>query len=127
MSQEPRPSVIRELSHRIGKLAINELEAYHMLTDEQPAIELGTLVIPKSVHNQVPHRCLWFAIKMHERGYWGRVSDVDFQRNDEARQQGGALVSFWTFQDVRAFWLRTTTEHDGIATTAFLDCVAAST
>lgn len=122
MSHQSKKNIVRDLSNRVGRLSVTELNAYRMLSNELPVIELGTLVIPKSVHSQIPYRCLWFAVEMHQRGYWGAVPDVDFRRNERAMTQGGTTVSFWTFQEMRAFWLRTIVKQGDPTTTAFLDC-----
>ena len=110
----------RALSHRVGSLGPDELEAYMVITETGPVLELGDVVISADVWSRVPRYYLWFAIDVHQCGYWGRVSDVDYENNERALTSGGSVVSRWTFAKVPAFWVTTDTSSPQNKTSVFI-------
>ncbi len=110
----------RAMSHRVGSLEAADLEAYTVLTEKGPELQLGAVEFAEQVWNCVPRTFLWFAVDLHECGYWGRISDVDFASNERALGKGGSVVSRWTFVDTPEFWITTDTSQSKNRTTVFV-------
>jgi hypothetical protein len=120
MEKETLADAERGLSHRIGCLEERELQAYQVLTEEGPVLQLGDVQIADSVWNRIPRSCVMFAIDLHECGYWGRAPEIDRLNNERALLSGGSVVSRWTFARQPEFWVTTDTSNDRIRTSVFV-------
>ena len=109
----------RGLSHHVGRLEERDLQAYAVLTEVGPVMRLGNIEFTEEVWNEVPRHFLGFAIDLHECGHWGPISDVDYERNEQALINGGSVVSRWEFVNVTAFWITTDTSGQRSRTTVF--------
>lgn len=110
----------RTLSHRVGRLDERDLQAYEIITEGGPVLQLGEMRFAPEVWREIPRYYLWFAIDMHECGYWGPVCDVDYANNERALSKGGSVVSRWEFPDLPAFWIATDTSSPGNKTNVFV-------
>jgi hypothetical protein len=108
------------LSQRVGGLEEREIQAYGILTEEGPVMQLGDLKIADHVWNRVPRYCLMFAIDLHECGYWGRAPEIDRINNDRALLVGGSIVSRWSFAEQTEFWIVTDTSQSKTETSVFV-------
>jgi hypothetical protein len=120
MEREMLTDADRALSHRIGCLEERDLQAYEVLVEEGPVLQLGDVQIADCIWNRIPRSCIMFAIDMHECGYWGRVPEVDRMNNERALVVGGSVVSRWMFAEQPEFWITTDTSNDRIQTSVFV-------
>ena len=120
MEKPTSASATRALSHRVGCLEEREFPAYTVLTEVGPSVQLGDVEFSEEVWNHVSRHCLWFAIDMHQCGYWGPITDVDYARNEQSPETGGSVVSRWTFVNVDPFWITTDTSGPRNRTTVFM-------
>ncbi len=110
----------RELSHRVGHLEERDLQAYSVLTETGPVLQIGEIEFTEEVWNRVPRHCLWFAIELHQCGYWGPIEDVDYESNDQSLDNGGSIVSRWAFVNVPSFWITTDSSGQRSRTSVFI-------
>lgn len=120
MEKETLADSDRELSHRVGCLEERELQAYEVLTQEGPVLQLGDVRIADCVWNRIPRRCVMFAIDLHECGYWGRAPEIDRMHNERALVVGGSVVSRWSFVGQPEFWVTTDTSNSKTQTSVFV-------
>ena len=120
MERKLSANTIRALSHRVGCLEKRDLDAYTVLTYDGPILRLGDLAIDDGVWNYVPRNYVCFAIEMHECGYWGPIKDVDYVNNQRALDNGGSVVSRWTFPGQPEFWVTTDSSNSRFRTHAFV-------
>ena len=110
----------RALSHRLGSLEAADLEAYTVLTEAGPVLQLGAVEFDEQVWSCIPRTFLWFAVDLHQCGFWGRISDVDIANNERALREGGSVVSRWMFVGATGFWVATDTSQSKSRTTVFV-------
>lgn len=120
MEKQLSANTTRVLSHRVGCLEQHDLDAYTVLTYDGPILRLGDVAIDDGVWNHVPRNYIWFAIDMHECGYWGSLKEVDYVNNQRALDNGGSVVSRWTFPGQPEFWVTTDTSNSEIRTHVFV-------
>jgi len=80
--------------------------------------EIGAIRITPGVENAVNQDDIFQALVHHMGGDWGEVDAHDWERNDEAVEQGHRIVSSYTAHNGTKFWV--ITEHDRSATTFLL-------
>jgi hypothetical protein len=87
----------------------------------KPRFELGKVLVTPAAHEVLYADGVGFALGLalerHLQGDWGEVSPDDWERNQQALQQGDRLLSIYTIGKT-TFWV--ITEGDRSVTTVLL-------
>ena len=76
-------------------------------TNNRAKFQLGRLTATPGVLEQVSRSELFAAIKRHQCGDWGDVSERDRQANDDAFRNGGRILSAYRSSEDVTFWIIT--------------------
>jgi hypothetical protein len=86
VGRESRPSIDFEQQ---------DLDAWSVLTESGPVLDIGTVVLTPSAWQLIPKLAVWMAIDLHECGNFGRVCPETWARNEEAVLYGRSVCSLW--------------------------------
>lgn len=81
-------------------------------------LRLGRVVATRGILDAVSKRELLAALERHQNCDWGEVSESDWAANDRALTRRERIVSAYSTNDQRKFWI--ITEADRSATTILL-------
>ncbi len=87
-------------------------------TNNCARFQLGRLTATPSVLELVPRSELLAAVKRHQCGDWGKLSENDRQANHDALRNGGRILSAYRSNKDVPFWI--VTEEDRSHTTVLL-------
>lgn len=88
------------------------------LVDPAARVQTGAFHSTPAVLRRVDPVDVYDALKRHQRGDWGNVSDCEAIRNENALLQGGRITSAYQSKNGVRFWV--TTEADRSKTTVLL-------
>ena len=83
-----------------------------------PKFSVGKTVITPGALDVISMDVLLESMRRHHSGDWGDVGKEDWQRNEEALQDGSRLLSVYHTPEEKTFWI--ITEADRSVTTALL-------
>ena len=108
---------MRATSRQLANLEPQTLDAWTVLCESGPVLELGTILLTQDTWLLVPRNIVWLAIDCHECGHFGSVCDEMWERNERALSLCGSIVSFWEPSQDPDFWVVTDRCNSGITTT----------
>ncbi len=108
---------MRATSRQLANLEPQALDAWAVLCESGPVLELGTILLTQDTWLLVPRNIAWLALDLHECGEFGAICEEMWERNERALSSRGSIVSFWEPSQAPEFWVVTDRCKSGITTT----------
>ena len=112
--------VTRAKSRAIANLEPAALDAWTVLCESGPVLELGEIRITPDIWQLVPRNIVWMAVDLHEVGYFGDVCDETWARNEQSLNTSGSILSAWKPSSAPGFCVLTERLPHGPNTEVFI-------
>lgn len=112
-----KSAIVECQTRRVVNLEELELEAWSVLTESGPVLDVGTVVLTPSAWQLIPGLTLLMAVDLHSCGEFGVVPEELWERNERAIETGGPVVSYWETNKSPWFVVKTEPTSSGITTT----------